>query len=93
MVERAVEARRGELGGRVERGRASAAAGPSSARSAAMQPGASAASSRRRASASSSVGVLRPSAGTVPSAWRENSRRPSGEWRLSHDAAHHTSAW
>jgi hypothetical protein len=58
-----------------------------------MHPGASAASSSKRAVALSSLGVEEPFGGTLPSASRAKSSRPSAELRLSHDPAHHTTAW
>ena len=66
---------------------------PSAERSTAMQPGASSRSASKRAHAASSLGVSRAVGGTVPSASRANSSRPSAESRLFHAAAHHTTAW
>ena len=57
-----------------------------------MHPGASAASASKRAVAASSVGVVGPAGGTLPSASRAKSSRPSAELRLSHEGAHHTTA-
>ena len=58
-----------------------------------MHPGACAASSSKRAVAAASDGVDAPFGGTVPSRRAANSSRPSAELRLSHDPAHHTTAW
>ena len=57
-----------------------------------MHPAAMAASSWNRAVAAASVGVKDPAGGTLPSASRANSSRPSAEWRLSHEPAHQTIA-
>ena len=58
-----------------------------------MQPGASSRSASKRAQAASSLGVSRAVGGTVPSASRANSSRPSAESRQFQAAAHHTTAW
>ena len=68
------------------------------------RPGSAAADARRapgrrppaRGSASrppSSVGTAAPDGATLPSSSRANSSRASAESRLSHEPAHHTTAW
>ena len=50
-----------------------------------MHPSASSASPSKRATAAASLGVEAPAGGTLPSASRAKSSRPSAELRLSHE--------